>query len=231
MADQEAELPSSQEVEERMDSDSGCEEKSSAVTTTATEGSRSSIKVKKTVLKKNEAGQPKKGGRPSKVRAGYKFCTNGCFKEHPIHEFPDKSARCYAAKQAFENLRNAASAQGHESWWTEVVNNPKQLKMMIARYKLRFPKLAGKRRETVHVMELWEEHRHEQALIKDAVVEMMNVRYYVHFMATPRNGCIDPITPRQPIFGCSIAVTPRSQTTMAQRKNCASELRSKQRIL
>ena len=120
------------------------------------------------------------------------FCL-GCQTEHPIELFPLGSSSCSPSKQAIQNLGNAAKLQGQTKLWQDCLSNPKKLKKVVARYKRVHGKKAGSKRSTPQILDLVNEHRQEQQLLRDGLLEMMNERQYTHWMAKPKNGSIDAI--------------------------------------
>lgn len=57
----------------------------------------------------------------------------------------------------------------------------------------RCPKVVGKKRDKFCILAYQETCRQETSVVKDCIYEMMTERAFVHWMAKPKNGAMDPM--------------------------------------
>lgn len=130
------------------------------------------------------------GGRPKRAKAGMKRCY-ACNKDLPIDQFPLGSAHCSNDRQPVQNLASAAKAQGQDTWWAEVIQDPKKLQKVVKAYHQQCPKVDGKKRAPFKVLTYIEYVRQEELLIKDAEYEMMDLRKWIAWHGKQKNGSME----------------------------------------
>ena len=137
--------------------------------------------------KEKQTGNRNRGGRPSKVKNGERYC-EGCNKEVAVEHFAAGSKYCLlGCKKAIQNLENACAAQGFADWFSDVKTDPKKLKRTVAKYRRMYPNSdVQKKHQVPHMAAIVEEHRQEEQMITDGVMEMMNLVHYQHWRAKPK---------------------------------------------
>jgi hypothetical protein len=105
----------------------------------------------------------------NKVVNGMKYC-KGCMKMEKVEVFPDGSSSCLPSKQAIQNCRNAARAQGELEWFTDLQNDPdkKEFQKLIANYKVRAT-LSGSAKSlgVFPILQYKEENRRERVVMDE----------------------------------------------------------------
>ena len=134
------------------------------------------------------------GGKRTK-KDGMKFCP-ACQKWLPIESFPRGSGQCFEDRQAIQNLRAAAAAQGKKEWLEEQLQNPQTCPKILQAYHNRCPKdkETGKRAKGNQfvIAQYQEEVRQETAVILDGVYEMMHLAHFIYWAGKPKNGSMPP---------------------------------------
>ena len=152
--------------------------------TNTTEVSKQQAKAIKAT---NESG---KGSARNKATTGKKYCL-GCDKTHMVEEFPPGSGQCGPIRQAVQNARKAALAQGQGGWWTEVQDDWEKLRPIVQYYMEQCPKPpAGstERRKTFDAALYIDHAFRESALSYEGIYDMMSGRQYCVHMGKPEQG-------------------------------------------
>ena len=92
----------------------------------------------KLVKAKAKSEEKKKSGRPSKIKAGHKYC-KGCAVSHAVHEFPAGSSMCREKRKAMENFKNAAESQNQMEFYNKMQDDEKFLRRQLGVYFRRYP--------------------------------------------------------------------------------------------
>ena len=92
----------------------------------------------------------------------------------------------------------SAKVQGKDAWWNEVQQDVAKLDAVHKAWAYRCqPKPGSAKFQPLGIGVYLEECRQEEQILKDGLYEMFNLKHYQHFMAKPKNGCMDAEVAKQ----------------------------------